>query len=283
MIAHEIRRILMSRVVRRPRLRRDERRISVAIPTYQRAERVLATVPGLLRDPRVAEVIVRDDASPGDDFARLQEALGPLAPRVRVTRNEENRGAFDNKRLVVSGCTQPWTLLLDSDNRIGPDYLDAFFALATWSPSVIYCPQRARPKFDFTALTGMPMDLPGLSHLMRGPQRPALHVFLNTGNYLLPTQAYLRALKPYQGCRVAAADVCAANLIWLRTGGLLYVLPGMDYEHEVHEGSWFKATAVESKSRVLEMGDALADGTAEAVDRVLASLAATPRSADSTR
>lgn len=272
MIAHEIRRILMSRWVRRSWLRRDSRRISVAIPTYKRTDRVLATVPGLLADPRVAEVVVRDDASPEGDYARLVEGLAPLAPQVRVMRNETNHGAFDNKRLAVAECRHAWTLLLDSDNGIGPDYLDAFFALAAWSPSVIYCPQRARPKFDFTALTGMPLDLAGLSHLMRGVRRPELHVFLNTGNYIVPTRAYVQALGSYQGARVAAADVCAANLIWLRAGGLLYVLPGMDYAHDVHEGSWFKATAVESKSLVLEMGDALAAGDPAAVDRVLALL-----------
>lgn len=274
MILHEVRRLLLTRLVRRSRLRADTRRVAVAIPTRNRTERVLALLPRLLSDSRVGEVAIRDDASSPEEYGRLAHGVAYYAPRVRLTRNDKNVGAFDNKLMVVADCALEWVVLLDSDNRIGPVYLDAFFALPAWSPRVIYCPQRALPRFDFTGFTGVPFDLQGAAALMRSGKRPVMQVFLNTGNYVVSRDRYMQMLQPFSRCRVAAADVFAANLIWFRSGGLLQALPGMDYAHEVHEGSWFRETAGESKALVRAMGDALATGVEAEVDDALARLRA---------
>ena len=259
-------------VGRRDRLRADPRRISVAIPTYNRADRVLAVVLELLCDPRVAEIVVRDDASDDEDGEALAEGLKPFAPRVRLFRNEANLGAFANKLAVVADCRSRWAVLLDSDNRLGAEYLDSFFALPAWSERVIYCPQRARPRFDFTWLAGATLDEGAMPDVFTLERNESMCVFLNTGNYLVPVQPYVRCLGPYAERRVAAADVCFANMIWLHAGGVLYVVPGMEYDHDVHDGSWFKTTAATSKPLAREMRDALASGDTERVSKLLTTM-----------
>jgi hypothetical protein len=80
---------------------------------------------------------------------------------------------------------------------------------------------------------------------------------MNTGNYVVPVRAYVERLQPHAGRRVEV-DVFFANLHWLLQGGLLFTLRGADYEHDVHEGSWFKQTAAVSKLQARRMLDALA-------------------------
>lgn len=258
------------------RLRRDPRRVSVAIPTFNRAGRVLSLVPRLLRDARIGEIVVRDDASAPADAARLQAGLAPFAPRVRLARGARNLGAFGNKLAAVADCRNEWAVLLDSDNRIGPDYLDAFFALPAWSARAVYSPPRARPRFDFRFLAGAVLDLDAAGGLVAGARADALSVFLNTGNYVVPVRAYVERLTPYADRRPAGADVFFANLAWLRGGGLLVVVPGMDYDHDVHEGSWFLETAAESKALIRAMRDALASRDPARVDAVLRDAARAP-------
>lgn len=252
----EIRRIVMTRVVRRGRLRADPRRIAVAIPTWNRTDSVLAQIPRLLKDVRVGEIVVRDDASAPGEYERLRKGVEPWAPRVRLTRNETNRGPLANKVAAVADCHLEWALLLDSDNRAGQDYLDAFYALPSWSPQVLYCPQFGRPAFDFSRLAGVPLDRRAAAEMTAGPANDWMCVFLNSGNYVVPVKEYVRRLTPY-ATRHVPPDVFFANLIWLQQGGVLYTVPGMAYEHVVHDGSWFKATARESKIMVRQMAGAL--------------------------
>lgn len=266
---------LLAGLRRRARLGSDPRRVSVAIPTRNRAARVIATVGSLLRDRRVGEVVVRDDVSEPVDFERLAGALAPLAPRVRLERNEANLGPYANKVAVVGDCRNDWALLLDSDNRLRPGCLDAFYALPAWASNTLYCPARALPAYDFTALAGAPLDLDAAASLAAGPLRDLMGVFMNTGNYLVPARAYVERLQPHAGRRVEV-DVFFANLHWLAQGGVLFTVPGADYEHDVHEGSWFKQTAAVSKQQARQMLDALATQRTAAVTACLEGLGRRP-------
>lgn len=256
----------------RRRLRSGPRRISVAIPTRNRADRVLRLVQRMIPDSRIGEIVVRDDASDPADFDRLAAGLGQHGPRVRLHRNASNLGAFGNKLAVVGDCHLDWALLLDSDNRIGLDFLDRFYALPAWSERVIYCPQRARPRFDFTFLAGTTLDVKAASALFTPKWADPMCVFLNTGNYIVPVRPYVSGLAPYAGRNVEAADVFFANLVWLQAGGLIHIVPGMEYDHDVHDGSWFKETAAQSKPLVRRMQSALESGDPAAISSALATI-----------
>lgn len=256
----------------RKRLRSDPRRIAVAIPTHNRADRVLQVVQRMIPDPRIGEIVVRDDASDTANFDRMAAGLGRFGPRVRLFRNASNLGAFGNKLAVVGDCRLDWALLLDSDNQFGPDYLDRFYALPTWSERIIYCPQRARPRFDFTFLAGTTIDLKAAPALFTPARKDPMCVFLNTGNYIVPVKPYVAGLTPYARRNVGGADVFFANLVWLQGGGLLHIVPNMDYDHDVHDGSWFKETASQSKLLVRQMQGALESGNPSAVSAVLATM-----------
>lgn len=251
---------LARRALWRARVRRDPRRIAVAIPTHNRAERLLKLLPSLLRDTRISEIVIRDDASDAADYTRLTTGVTSLGPRVRLARNERNLGAFANKVAVMADCQAEWAILLDSDNRLDSDYVDRLYVLPVWSKRIIYCPQQARPRFDFRFLTGATLDEQAAGTLMTPAWQDRMCVFLNTGNYLAPTREYVARMTPYLDRTVGGGDVFFANLIWLHGGGLLHVLRDLEYDHDVHDGSWFRETASYSKPLVRQMRDALIRG-----------------------
>lgn len=271
-LPERIMRLVNGLTLPRKRLRADPRRIAVAIPTHNRADRVLQLVQQVISDARIGEIVVRDDASDPADYDRLAAGLGQFGTHVRLHRNASNLGAFGNKLAVVGDCRLDWALLLDSDNQFGPDYLDHFYAMSAWAEQVIYCPQRARPHFDFTFLSGKMIDLKAAPALFTPARKDPMCIFLNTGNYIVPVRPYVAGLTPYAGRNVGGADVFFANLVWLQGGGLLHIVPGMEYDHDVHEGSWFRETAARSKPMVRRMQAALESGSPAAVSALLSTM-----------
>lgn len=255
---------------RRRALREDARRITVAIPTYNRAGLVVELVRRLASDRRIGEIVVRDDASEPDDYAQLVEALDGRGPRIRLARNARNLGVLGNKLAVLADARLPWALLLDSDNEVDPAFLDVFYALPAWSPRVIYCPEQARPNFDFSEWAGAPLDLAAVTELIRGPTADIGPTFLNTANYLLPVAPFLAALQPFARFPAVGADAILASVVWLQQGGLLFAVPGASYHHRVHAGSYFRSMAAPSKLIVRRIASCLASGSGEDLSHLLA-------------
>lgn len=240
---------------------RDDRRISVAITTFNRTDLVSQAVAGALRDPRVAEILIHDDGSSEPNYDWLREHVAPTSPLIRLHRNEKNTGAFDSKLAAVRACTNDWVVLLDSDNQISRRYIDRLFALPAWSPRVIYCPERAYPHHDYRRLSGCTLDIDAVRRCLRHEESVLMNPFLGTGNFLIHRATYVAMLTPYSGRAVAGADVNYSTYLWLRGGGLLQVVPGLEYAHLRHKGSLFMATAEFSKRQIRAINAALIDGT----------------------
>jgi hypothetical protein len=233
-------------------------RVSVALTVYERSTLALEAVRRVAADPRVAEIVVSDDASAPAEYERLRGCLTELGPKVRVHRNDRNRGAFWNKHRAVSLCEQEFAILVDSDNVLDRAYLDCLFAAAPWRRDCFYCPEYARPHFDLRLFGGVTLDLALVRRAMtRAPRERRLKLLLNAGNYLVPVGAYAETIGPYRDLAVQAADVMAANYLWMRGGGRLHVLRGLAYEHRVHGGSYFQATAADSGGVIDEIRRAI--------------------------
>lgn len=232
----------------------DPRRISLAIPFYNRASLIMQVVTPVIRDPRLAEIVIQDDASDQAEYDRLLEQTKPFQDKIRVNRNPTNLGILGNKFQAVSACRTDWTIVFDSDNRFGTDYIDRLFCLREWAPGVIYCPGAANPHFSFRHLAG-PLDYKRAKALIKDPGGIG-RVLLNTGNYFVPVKEYCDFFARYQGDRVLAADSLFANYHWLKSGRRLQVVKGLEYEHMIHDDSYFKKTASESKRVIRELCDA---------------------------
>jgi glycosyltransferase involved in cell wall biosynthesis len=233
-------------------------RISVALTAYHRSTLALEAVRSVAADPRIAEIVVSDDASEPSEYRRLHEILTELSPKVRVHRNDRNRGPLWNKHRAVSLCTREFAILFDSDNVLDIPYLDCLFRAAPWRRDCFYCPEYARPRFDLRCFGGVTFDLALVRRgMLQAPGDHTLDLLLNEGNHLVPVREYCEAIGPFRDLPVHAADAFAASYLWMRRGGRLHVLRGLAYDHRIHDGSYSLVTRRDTTRHISEIRGAI--------------------------
>lgn len=214
--------------------------ISISIPTHCRPEMLTQSFAEVLEDERVREVAVSDDCSPDGSYEKLL-AKWSGHPKVRLQRNKHNVDCYRNKKLAVELATSDWTILLDDDNVLGPDYLDRLWELPAWDPNILYCPDLAHPHFNYQRFAGHVISARNVAHFMGLPPKKGETEFrtaLNTCNYFFHRQTYLQRW-------VGDVDPVTADTMfhahnWLRAGGFMIFVKGMQYIHRIHEGSHYK-------------------------------------------
>lgn len=223
---------------------------SLCITTYNRFEMTLESFAMVLDDPRVSEIVIVDDCSDINYYDMLAAATIDMG-KVRLIRNEKNLGMSLNKKKAVELAKNEWCILLDSDNVIRPDYIDALTdRTVSMNPKVIYCPDFAKPQFDYRKFGGSYIDKSNVSHFISLPMaEPAI----NTCNYVVNRNEYLRIYQHNQAMK--GTDTIWFNYLWLSAGNSLYVVPGMEYEHRVHSGSGFLADCDYNMKKAKEIKD----------------------------
>lgn len=221
--------------------------LSLCITTYNRFELLKESYAQVIDDPRISEIIIVDDCStePG-----IKEKVNSLAGgKVKVYHQAQNRGMSRNKADAISYASNEWCIIFDSDNVIGPDYLDAFFyfvkhrnqLVADLIPdNFIFCPDFAKPEFDYRNYSTKDGPRFGIYDAKDAAQcihEDNFNCLMNTCNYIVNRDYYL---KTYFYC----ADHIASDTIWhnynhLKSGGKFAVVPHMQYYHRVHKGSGF--------------------------------------------
>lgn len=208
--------------------------LSICIPTHCRPQMLKESFESVLGDPRVKEVVISDDCS-GDGSFELNARRWAKEPKVRLFRNKSNLDCYRNKRQAVELASCEWVILLDDDNVLKKDYLDALFKLPKWTPSVIYCPDWAKPSFNYTAFSGQSVSKATVGRML---PRPHFKCALNTCNYFLHRDTYL-------GCWNGSVNPHTADTLFhaynhLARGGTLFFVPGLQYVHRIHAGSHYK-------------------------------------------
>lgn len=206
--------------------------ITLAITNFNRYELLMDSFARVLYDPRISEVIISDDCS---DYEILQKVLRAVEQmgKVKVYRNAQNLGMSRNKAKAISYATNEWVIILDSDNVIAPDYLDALQGLHTTSDT-IYLPEFAKPQFDFTKYSGLTIDASAASSAIKDN---TFNMAMNCCNYYLHKDTYL-ANYNYDPQHIASDTIWFAYN-WLKNGNRFCFVPGMQYLHRVHDGSGF--------------------------------------------
>jgi glycosyltransferase involved in cell wall biosynthesis len=216
--------------------------ISIAIPTHdERWQWTGQTVAALQDDPRVAEIVINDDGSPL--FIREQLAQRCAAyPKVKFSFNHKQEGVFKNKFMTVNKCLSPVVALIDSDNIVGKDYIDALEKCLKnfGGEDVIYCPMKAEPRFDFSKWRDHVILRSTLKTYL---DDRLFKVFLNTGNYAFTREKWLSILRPLFNNDTPVPSCC--DVIWMcyhlmTAGMLLHVVDGMRYLHTDHPRSTYR-------------------------------------------
>jgi glycosyltransferase involved in cell wall biosynthesis len=213
--------------------------ISIAIPTHDdRLAWYGETINNLHDCLEVSEIIIVDDCS--DDigiFARMT-GLMPIYNKIRVSRNAVREGAFRNKFYAVSQCKERYVALLDSDNIFNKDYLTSFSLSGI--KHTLNCPVKAKPYFDYTELQNNVFTKHNVTPF--ASQR-LFQMMINTGNYIVEKDKYIRALQPLFDANIKApqcSDVAWAAYHILNTGYSIGFVPGMQYEHLDHPDSTYR-------------------------------------------
>lgn len=198
-----------------------------------RVDLCLKSFSQILGDPRIDDIVIVDDASEMENFDRLFNSVKGMA-KVELYRNAITIGMGANKRKAISFARNPWVIIFDDDNEISSQYVDAIERMGTLGEETFYLPCWARPSFDFREYEWDFIDKTNIKEVLETANGQAL---FNVCNMIVSKDRYLAE---YEHPTVeSASDTLWMNYLHLSKGGNFYVVPGMEYNHLVHDESGF--------------------------------------------
>jgi glycosyltransferase involved in cell wall biosynthesis len=221
-------------------------KLSLAITTYLRYEMTIESFAQIIDDPRIDDIVILDDCSTDGSFEKLVEYFKDNS-KVRVIRQAQNRGMLVNKFHAVGYAKNDWVILLDSDNKIDESYIDSFYKAhdtiikqhgEPLYPGAIFAPEFARPAFNYRKFSGKSFNRWNITELTSDQMGNCL---LNTCNYIVYKYFYTKVFE--DNVEMKRTDTLWFNYLWLKAGNSFYVVPGMQYDHLVHDGSTWKEHA----------------------------------------
>lgn len=112
--------------------------LGVVVPCYNEAGTIEELLRRVLAQPVVAAVVVVDDGSSDESWARLQPWPGRDA-RVRLVRHERNQGKGAAIRSALATLSTPWLIIQDADLEYDPrDYSRLLAPLVEGKADVAY-------------------------------------------------------------------------------------------------------------------------------------------------
>lgn len=216
----------------------NDHSISFCVTTFNRTDLLYKAVEHALEHPIVTEVLIVDDCSPMNVTSEIWNHFQDV-PKVAVKRNDRNTGCYRNKMLAISKASNEWAVLADSDNTFDKEYFDRIESLlvAGVNPKTVYQPSFAKPHFDFTKFEGE-LITSGNARYFLEKNQDTFGTMLNAMNYFVNRDEYLRVWE--DRAEPWTADSILHNYNWLKAGNSIYVTPGLQYGHLVHDGSHYK-------------------------------------------
>lgn len=227
-------------------------KISLAITTFNRVELTLKSFEKVYNDKRIGEILILDDCSDMIQFEQLKDAVAGKR-KIKLIRQAENRGMSKNKADAIAFCKYKWVCILDSDNRIDENYLDALEKIDL-ANDTIYAPDFAKPNFNYTKFAGTLWTKETAKHYIKQPLGGAL---CNTCNYIVNSIAYGKVYK--ENKEIAETDTIYFLYLWLTAGNKLYVVPNMRYDHLVHSESGFAKNMTANMKSAIELENTIAN------------------------
>jgi hypothetical protein len=204
------------------------------------------SIPKYLENPHVTEVVITDET--GEDYGAISQAFSH--PKLRLYKNERRLGSVENKQRAASYATSDFIAIIDSDNFADVTYFEAFknyIATHTFSNSSLFLPSAAKPHFNYQMYVDKLLTWQTV-----GQYWPKIETCLNTMNLIIPRSFLVKFNimndKPLCDETSGSYDALYFSLYALfNMNATLIVVPGMDYEHRVHSGSWYMEAEPYSK------------------------------------
>jgi glycosyltransferase involved in cell wall biosynthesis len=231
-------------------------KISICIPTWKRTDLVIRAIEKVVHDERISDITIVDDYSGNEVYEKLLAMTKRInvKDKIMLWMNEWNLDCYANKYEALLMAMSDQCILLDSDNIIDTDYIDAIYALPTWDKNTFYAPEFARPHFDYREFAGRDITKQNV-HSFVGTK--AFDCLINTANYFVNRNTYMSVFN--KDINPHAADTIYINSRLLEAGGKIHVVPNMQYFHYVHSGSHYKANSHKSNGLFEELRQKLND------------------------
>jgi GT2 family glycosyltransferase len=105
------------------------RQVSVVVPTRNRSQLACDRAFWALAQASVAEAIFVVDGAEDDTAADLRR-IAETDPRLRVIELRRNVGPPKARNIGVRAAACDWVLVLDDDDHVSPDFIDALLQVA---------------------------------------------------------------------------------------------------------------------------------------------------------
>jgi glycosyltransferase involved in cell wall biosynthesis len=238
---------------------------TLGIPTFNRWSMVADSCRDVIGDDRITEVLIVDDASEEASYEKLLIEVQKLnSDKIKIIRNEKNKKAFFNKLTVIEEAKNDWVILLDSDNKITPDYLNSI--PKELDVNTFYLPSMTHgswSSFNFTKHNNAVFDKLQYKQLMTQNLSHEDACMLNAGNFLVNKNTYKQSidletslLDPYGIDPFYQIFLGFKNINDFK----IMVVEGMHYYHRMHNsfdqgemGSWW----VQNSQKSLEFLETL--------------------------
>lgn len=230
---------------------------SLCIPTFERFTNFLSkNLPLYLDNELIDEIIITDEN--GNDIEKIKSVF-PNNNKLVLIKNETHLGPFLNKLKACSFAKNEWIVLIDSDNYADMNY----FIIAKEYiernninyKNTILSPCKANPNFNFSHLSGY-IYKKGSFQINRDLENRVIHddkqrytnseVIMNLGNFVvnkclidnISLENETENIKQSSAC-----DVIYFNTLLFEQLDLhFHVVPNLEYEHVVHDGSIYTQT-----------------------------------------
>lgn len=209
--------------------------ISLCITTYNRTDLLFESFAQVIDDDRISEIVIVDDHSDIEVFNKVSEFCANI-PKVKLYRNEKNLDCYRNKREAVSKACNEWVIIFDSDNIMTKEYVNSLIEHNQyWAYDRVLNPSFSKPHFDFRQHQGLFVTKDNVNDTINSG---SFQTMLNAMNYFVNRDEFLRV---WDGSvDPVTSDSLYQNYNWLKAGNSIYVVPGLEYEHRVHNGSHYQ-------------------------------------------
>ena len=208
-------------------------RVSVILPTYNRADLIVPTIESLLAQTRpIDEILVLDDGSTDDTVERL----APYRDRIRYHR-KENGGKAAALNLALTMTKGDFIWICDDDDLLLPDACERLMGAFEADPSLDFCAGVHEDFIIDPATSKMVRKPPG--YLRKSAQDEIFADALDGCHLFQPglivRRAHYDAVGPFDEKLTRSQDY--QMLLRLTRHGKGRVLPEIVFLHREHQGA----------------------------------------------
>jgi hypothetical protein len=235
---------------------------SLCIPTIDRFDLFLSIyLPQYIDNDLINEIIITDEN--GNDIEKIDKTF-PNNEKLILVKNETKLGPFLNKLKACSYAKNEWISIMDSDNFAdknyfitGKEYIQNIEKNNINKKNIILAPFKANPHLNYSHLSGYIYNKGNIQNNRNlennifhysfwNPTYKHSEVLMNTGNYII-NKYLIEGIDLSQEAenikKSSACDVIYFNTLLFEQLDLhMHIVPNLEYEHVVHEGSTYTQT-----------------------------------------